>query len=112
VGGRTFERRRELGEVAAKLADVIIVTSDNPNNENPNDIINDINAAIGDTDKPVYLIADRKQAIGKAVEIAQDGDYILLAGKGHETYQLIHGQRVPFCEREILKLYDIIHSKY
>jgi UDP-N-acetylmuramoyl-L-alanyl-D-glutamate--2,6-diaminopimelate ligase len=112
VGGRTFERRQELGEVAAKLADVIIVTSDNPNNENPNDIINDINAAIGDTDKPVYLIADRKQAIGKAVEIAQDGDYILLAGKGHETYQLIHGQRVPFCEREILKLYDIIHSKY
>jgi UDP-N-acetylmuramoyl-L-alanyl-D-glutamate--2,6-diaminopimelate ligase len=112
VGGRTFERRRELGEVAAELADVIIVTSDNPNNENPHSIMNDINDAIKSTDKPVYLIADRKDAIGKAVEIAEDGDYILLAGKGHETYQLIHGQRVPFCEREILKLYDIIHSKY
>ena len=112
VGGRTFERRRELGEAARDMADVIIVTSDNPNNENPRAIVNDINDAIGNTDKPLYLIPDRKEAIGKAVELARGGDYILLAGKGHETYQLVLGKREPFCEKEILELYDVIYAEY
>ncbi len=111
VGGRTFGRRAELGEVARDNADVIIVTSDNPNNEHPMSVINDINSAIGESDKPVYLIPDRQEAIEKAVEIAQDGDYILLAGKGHEAYQLIQGERVPFSERNILKLADKIYTE-
>lgn len=102
VGGRTFGRRSELGIAARDGADVIIVTSDNPDNEDPYDIIDDINKELINTDKPVYLIPDRKDAIEKAVEIAEEGDYILLAGKGHETYQLIHGERILFSEREIL----------
>ena len=102
VGGRTFGRRSELGAVARENADVIILTSDNPNNESPMSVINEINAAIGETDKPVYMIPDREKAIEKAVEISRAGDYVLLAGKGHETYQLICGERIPFSEQEIL----------
>lgn len=106
VGGRTFGRRSELGIAAKRGADVIIITSDNPDNEDPISVINDIRDAIGETDKPIYLIPDRQKAIEKAYEIAEDGDYVLLAGKGHESYQLILGKRVPFCEREILEHTD------
>ena len=106
VGGRTFGRRRELGIAAKDGADVLIITSDNPNNEKPMSVINEIAEAVGETDKPVYLIPDREKAIGKAVELAENGDFILLAGKGHETYQLICGERVPFCEKEILEHFD------
>ena len=107
VGCRTQIRREELGKVAAALADVIIITSDNPDYEDPMDIIRDIRVAVGDTDKPVYQIADRRDAIKKAIEIAQKGDYILLAGKGHEEYQLIAGKRIPFSERLILDELDL-----
>ncbi len=107
VGGRTFLRRRELGEVARDNADVIIITSDNPDNEDPMSIINEIRSAIGQTDKPVYMISDRAKAIRLAYELAQDGDYILFAGKGHEAYQLIKGRRVPFSEKKILEEADI-----
>ena len=110
VGGRTFGRRRELGEAARDYSDVLIITSDNPNREPPMSVINEINAAIGQTDKPVYLIPDRKEAIQKAVEIARDGDYVLLAGKGHETYQLIGGERIEFSERKILALADALYA--
>ncbi len=106
VGGRTFSRRRELGEAAGEYADVIIVTSDNPDNERPMDVINDINEALSGCEKPIYLIADREEAIKKAYELSQDGDMILLAGKGHETYQLIKGERYPFSERRILERID------
>lgn len=109
VGGRTFERRAELGHVAERCADVLIITSDNPNNEDPTSVIADIRNAVGETDKSVYTIKDRKEAVEKAYEIAEDGDYILLAGKGHETYQLIMGKRVPFSERKILEHIDLAH---
>lgn len=111
VGGRTFERRRELGEVARDNADVIIITSDNPNNEDPMRVISDIRNAIGETDKEIHCIADRAEAVKKAYEIAIAGDYVLLAGKGHETYQLIAGKRVPFSEREILVHEDLLLTK-
>ncbi len=107
VGGRTYGRREELGKAASECADVIIITSDNPNNENPMNVIEDIRAAIGETDKPVYMIPDREKAVMKAYELADAGDFILLAGKGHETYQLIMGERVPFSERKILELTDL-----
>ena len=112
VGGRTFGRREELGRAARDGADVIIVTADNPDNEDPMDVINDINAALEGTDKPVYLIPDRKEAIEKAFEIAEDGDFVLLAGKGHEGYQLILGKRVPFSERDILRRADMLELTY
>lgn len=110
VGGRTYGRRRELGEAAREHADVLIITSDNPNREPPMSVINEINKAVGEVDKPVYLIPDRKDAIEKAVEIAEAGDYVLLAGKGHENYQLIDGVRMEFSERRILKLADAIFA--
>lgn len=107
VGGRTFGRRAELGKVAAENADIIIITSDNPNNENPMKIIDEIREAVGETDKPVYTISDREDAVMKAYELAEDGDFVLLAGKGHESYQFIMGERVPFSERKILELADL-----
>ena len=111
VGGRTFERRTELGEVARDNADIIIITSDNPNNEDPMNVISDIRRAVGNTEKEVYCIPDRAEAVRKAYEIAAPGDYVLLAGKGHETYQLICGKRVPFSEREILIHEDLLVTK-
>ena len=75
-------------------------------------VIEEIRAAVGETDKPVYMIPDREDAVMKAYELAEDGDYVLLAGKGHECYQLIMGERVPFSERRILELADLtIYSK-
>ncbi len=107
VGGRTFERRAELGRVADENADIIIITSDNPDNEHPSHVIKDIKASIKNTDKPIYTYNDRSDAIKKAYELAGDGDFVLLAGKGHETYQLISGRRVPFSERDILNNIDL-----
>ena len=100
VGGRTEVRRRELGIAASQYADFSILTSDNPDKEPPLDIIADIEAHMNGA--PHTIIADRKEAIEYAVSIAREGDIILLAGKGHETYQLIDGKKVPFSERQIL----------
>ncbi len=101
VGGRTQIRRAEMGETAARLADFLIITSDNPDNENPSDIIADIRRSVGDC--PHICITDRYEAVEYAVLNSRPGDIILFAGKGHENYQIINGIRIPFCEREIIK---------
>ena len=98
VGGRTYGRRAELGE-ALSGADLAIITSDNPDFENPRDIMEAIAEA---ADCPKILIEDRADAIAYAVEHSRAGDIVLLAGKGHENYQLIRGVREPFCERSLL----------
>ena len=100
VGGRTEIRRRELGVSASAYADFSILTSDNPDKEPPLDIIADIERYMQNA--PYAVIPDRKEAIEYAVSIAEEGDIVLLAGKGHETYQLVGGKKEPFCEREIL----------
>lgn len=100
VGGRTEIRRRELGVSASAYADFSILTSDNPDKEPPLDIIADIERYMQNA--PYAVIPDRKEAIEYAVSIAEEGDIVLLAGKGHETYQLINGKKEPFCERDIL----------
>ena len=100
VGGRTEVRRRELGIAASAYADFSILTSDNPDREPPLAIIADIEKYMQDA--PYTVIPDRKEAIEYAVSHAEEGDIVLLAGKGHETYQLIDGKKQPFCEREIL----------
>ena len=100
VGGRTEIRRRELGVSASVYADFSILTSDNPDREPPLDIIADIERYMQNA--PYAVIPDRKEAIEYAVSIAEEGDIVLLAGKGHETYQLINGKKEPFCERDIL----------
>lgn len=104
VGGRTELRRKELGDVAAKYCDMCILTSDNPDYEDPLKIISDIEKSFIDFKNPKYLIEpDRELAIRKAIQLAEEGDIILLAGKGHEKYQLINGEQVPFNEASIAK---------
>lgn len=100
VGERTQLRRCELAEVAREYADLAIVTSDNPGNEDPDKIIDEICSYLGDT--PYVRYADRAEAIEYAVSNAKPGDVILLAGKGHEDYQLIGTEKVPFSEYEIV----------
>ena len=102
VGCRTQVRRAQMGAVASKYADLSILTSDNPNTENPQQIIDEI-AIQYDENSPYVSIPDRKEAIEYALEIAQGGDIVLLAGKGHEKYQLINGKNEYFCEREIIE---------
>lgn len=100
VGGRTKTRRAELAQAASSLCDYCILTSDNPDYEDPDRIIEEISSHMGDC--PHEKIADRRAAVERAAEIAREGDIILLAGKGHEDYQLIRGEKVPFSEHAIL----------
>ncbi len=104
VGGRTELRRKELGEAAAELADFAILTADNPDFEDPKAICRDIAEAMDACKAPCeyVIIPDRADAIRFAVTGAKAGDVVLLAGKGHEDYQLIEGRKVSFSEREIL----------
>ncbi len=103
VGERTQLRRRELGEVAAELADLSILTSDNPGTEDPMQIIDEIAAAFGDKRKAYIKIPDRTDAIRCAISMLTKDDILVLAGKGHEEYQLIGREKVPFSEREIIR---------
>ena len=100
VGGRTELRRRELGIAASAYADFSVLTSDNPDREPPMDVIADIERYMQNA--PYVAIPDRKEAIEYVVSHAEEGDIVLLAGKGHETYQLVNGKKEPFCERDIL----------
>ena len=100
IGGRAQLRRRELAEAADGVADLCIVTSDNPDFEDPDAIIDQICSYIKHT--PAVRIADRERAIEYAVRIAERGDTVLLAGKGHEDYQLVCGEKRPFSESRIL----------
>ena len=102
VGDRTFERRAQLAEAAAYRADLCILTSDNPGREDPDAIIAEIDAAFPADACPRLCIPDREEAIRRAVELAEEDDIILLAGKGHERYQLVGICRLPFCESDIL----------
>ena len=100
VGGRTQLRRGELGEVAANFADFVIITSDNPNFEPPEDIIRDIEKSVAATSCPYVTFVDRREAVEYAIEHALPGDCILFAGKGHETYQLIEGEYRHYDDHE------------
>lgn len=102
VGGRTRLRRRELGKAAAELADLAIITSDNPDFESPEAIVDEIASYFGEGSCPYVKIPDRVEAIKYAVREAKEGDIVLFAGKGHEDYQLICGEKVPFSEKEII----------
>ena len=101
-GNRSKERRYEMGEVSASLADLTVVTSDNPRFEKPMDIIADILIGIKKGSKEYVTIPDRREAIRYVIENAQDGDVIVLAGKGQEDYQEIEGVKYHMDEREII----------
>lgn len=102
-GNRSKERRYEMGEVSGRLADLTIITSDNPRFEEPQDIINDIKAGIEPTEGKYVEICDRKEAIRYAIEHGLPGDVIVLAGKGHEDYQEIKGVKYPMDERVLIQ---------
>ena len=98
-------RRAELGLVASRDADFCILTSDNPDNESPWSIIGEIASYFTAGTAPYVAIPDRRKAIEYALQNSNQGDIILLAGKGHETYQLICGVRETFSEADIVAEY-------
>ena len=102
-GNRAKSRRYEMGEVSGQLADLTIITSDNPRTEKPQDIIDDIKIGIGKTDGEYVEICDRKEAIAYAISHGEPGDIIVLAGKGHEDYQEINGVKYPMDERVLIQ---------
>ena len=102
-GNRSKTRRYEMGEVSGKLSDFTIITSDNPRFEEPQAIIDDIIVGMKKTDGKYIAICDRKEAIKYAIEHGQPGDVIILAGKGHETYQEIKGVKYDMDERVLIQ---------
>lgn len=102
-GDRDKTKRPEMAEVAVRLSDKVIITSDNPRSEDPMAIIRDMEAGVDSKDrKHVFTIAERKEAIRAACHLAQPGDIVLVAGKGHEKYQEVNGVRHHFDDKEIL----------
>ena len=111
VGTRSQNRREELARVASKYGDVIIVTSDNPDTEDPQKIIDEIVSHISaDKKQDTYCYPDRAEAILRTLEMSKKGDVIVLAGKGHEEYQLINGVREHFSDEEEVKKYIFLNS--
>ncbi|MDF2672032.1 MAG: UDP-N-acetylmuramoyl-L-alanyl-D-glutamate--2,6-diaminopimelate ligase [Clostridiales bacterium] len=101
-GDRDKSKRPLMGKAAGSLSDFCIVTSDNPRTEEPMDIINDILPGIDQTNCSYVIIKDRKKAIENALKMGQPGDVIVIAGKGHETYQVLKSETIHFDEREIV----------
>ena len=100
-GDRDKGKRPLMGGIAEKGADYAIVTSDNPRTEDPDSIIDDIEAGMRGSN--YERVTDRLAAIQRAIELAEEGDIVLLAGKGHETYQIRGTTSYPFDEKEIVR---------
>ena len=101
-GDRDKTKRPIMGSIAAKLSDVAIITSDNPRSEDPDAIIRDITEGVGKHISKVVVDPDRTNAIRKALHMAQEGDIVVLAGKGQETYQILASGKIHYDEREIV----------
>lgn len=105
-GDRDRGKRPEMGRIAYELSDIAIVTSDNPRTESPADIIKDIEKGISETGgKICIIIQNREEAIKKAVELAGPEDFVIIAGKGHEDYQIIGSEKLHFDDRETARKY-------
>lgn len=102
-GDRDKTKRPKMGTAAAEMADVLVVTSDNPRTEDPQAIVNDILAGIPLEKADVHTEIDRRTAIGRALSMARAGDVVLIAGKGHETEQIIGTERHAFDDREVAR---------
>ena len=101
-GDRDKDKRPKMGKIAVELSDFVIVTSDNPRNEKPEDIIKDIVSGMNEYNN-YEVVVDRAEAIRKAINMASSNDYVLLAGKGHEKYQEVNGEKHHFDDVEIAK---------
>ena len=111
-GDRDKTKRPKMGKIAGELSDYCVVTSDNPRSEEPMAIINDILEGISQTNCEYKVIENRFEAIEYAIDNAKAGDVILLAGKGHETYQILKDRTITFDEREIvLKLVSSVEER-
>lgn len=102
-GNRSKLRRYEMGEISGQLADLTVATSDNPRDEDPQEILNDIKIGLGKTNGKYVEIIDRKEAIKYCIDNALEGDVIVLAGKGHEDYQEIKGKKYKMDERDLIR---------
>lgn len=108
-GDRDHLKRPIMGKVAGELADFTIITSDNPRTEDPDKIISEIEKGIKRTKGEYIVIENRHEAIEYALNMAKEGDTVILAGKGDETYQEIHGHKYPFNEKSIVA--ELLYSK-
>jgi len=104
-GNRDVTKRPIMGEIAGRLSDFVVITSDNPRKEEPMTIIEDIEVGILKTNCDYVKDADRKEAIFKALDQASIGDVVILAGKGHETYQIIREDYIHFNDRDVVEEY-------
>ena len=104
-GDRDKSKRAEMGRIAGELSNYAVVTSDNPRTENPLLIMNDILCGMEKTKSRIAVIENRRQAIEFALCKARKGDTVILAGKGHETYQIIGNEKIPFDERKVVQEY-------
>jgi UDP-N-acetylmuramoyl-L-alanyl-D-glutamate--2,6-diaminopimelate ligase len=102
-GDRDRSKRAPMGEAAASLSDVVILTSDNPRTEDPEQILADAELGIKETGKPYRKIADRRAAIHQAVAEANSDDLVLIAGNGHEDYQIIGREVFHFDDKEVAR---------
>ena len=102
-GDRDRSKRAPMGEAAGTLSDVVILTSDNPRTEDPEQILCDAEEGIRKTGKPYRKIADRTEAINQAIAEARSGDLVLIAGKGHEDYQIVGRETFHFDDKEVAR---------
>ncbi len=102
-GDRDRTKRPIMGEIGGRLSDICIITSDNPRTEDPEQILKDVEEGTKKTGCPYECICDRKEAIFRAVEIAQEGDLVVVAGKGHEDYQIFKDKTIHFDDAEIIR---------
>jgi UDP-N-acetylmuramoyl-L-alanyl-D-glutamate--2,6-diaminopimelate ligase len=102
-GERDREKRGPMGETVGRLADVAIATSDNPRSEDPGSILDDVLAGLERGSAEIVVEPDRRRAIGHAVRSARAGDVVLIAGKGHETFQDVRDARIPFEDRRVAR---------
>lgn len=109
-GNREKEKRPTMGRIAQEYSDLIIITSDNPRYEEPEDIIEDILTGIDKNKENYIVMEDRKNAIKKSINMAKEGDIILIAGKGHENYQIIKDEIIDFDDKLVAK--EILDSSY
>jgi len=102
-GDRDRAKRPLMGQAAAENSDFVVLTSDNPRSEDPLAIMNDALVGIRRTDVPHVVEPDRATAIARAIKEARPGDIVILAGKGHETYQVLRDKTIAFDDREVAR---------
>lgn len=107
-GNRDRKKRPIMGEIAAQKSDMVIATSDNPRAEDPLDILREIEPGLKKGTAPYRIISDRREAIESAIAMARTGDVVIIAGKGHEDYQILGDRTIPFDDRKLAA--ELIHK--